>query len=78
MITDRLAGRLESLVFGEDRAATRSGVWNQVNTVFSAVQQDIAYPIDHQFDAIEDSLPILYSAERFACQDYLPWKGGNP
>jgi hypothetical protein len=76
-IAEHLAGLLEALVIDEKEAPDRARVWNRINNVFSTVQWDIAVPVDRQFDNIEDSMFVLYSDARFACQDYLSWTGGK-
>jgi hypothetical protein len=79
VVAENLAGQLEGLVFVEPKASQSYGdqVWGRMNTVFSRIQTQISYPVDHQFDDIEDVMPVLYSNDRFGCQDYLPWKKGN-
>ena len=65
-------------MFDATDAADHVLVWAHLSSVFTSVQTDIAYPIDGGFNGIEDRSDVLYSNERFACQDYLPWLGGNP
>jgi hypothetical protein len=60
-------------------ATDRDHVWSYVNLAFNQVYLELSIPLDvGQFDAIEDAAPVIYSSERFGCQDYLPYKGGNP
>lgn len=76
-IAEHLSGLLEGLVIVEHDALDRGVAWIRINNVFSMIQWDIAVPNDRVFDLIEDSEPVLYSSDRFACQDYYPWKGGS-
>lgn len=76
VIAEQLAPQLEQLVFDEGKAGSQTEVWGYINLLFNHVATSVWETTDHQFDTIEHAPSLLYSNDRFGCQDYYPW--GQP